>query len=208
MLTLFASDSSALGRLDYASLTQQTLMELLVDGIVFTKYGDPKKGIDVSRWSYVDVDPDGDVTSWFPSECNLTGSVALQWLPKTVVDVDISMNSLCGTLDLECLPDGLQELIVYKNKFSGPVSLTRLPTKMRILNLGFNRLSGTLNLTQLPAAMTELHLCGNDFVGATDFSKLPESLELLDIMETQLEGRVSPKDGLEVYVDGSEVEIV
>ena len=209
--------SSHLGRLDYASLSQQTLMELLIEHIEEKAKIRQEDGSDIDNWDGIDCNEDGNVTliDWF--RLDLHGKIDLQWVPSTVIDFSVSSNwlkgsadishlpteleslfldenSFSGTLDLTALPDCLERLNAFENKFSGSICLTCLPSNLGFLKLSKNSFSGTLDLTSLPDTLAHLDLSKNEFHGCVDFSSLPDSLSVLYLSgNALLEGFIEDK---------------
>mmetsp|Transcript_26742 Transcript_26742/g.41692 ORF Transcript_26742/g.41692 Transcript_26742/m.41692 type:complete len:279 (-) Transcript_26742:23-859(-) len=116
------------------------------------------------------------------------GEISLVNLPKKLVVLNVSINSLKGALNLERLTESLEELSLHMNKFQGTVNLTLLPKKMNRLRLHENLLSGAPDVTKLPPHMEELLLGANKFQGSIDLSQLPSSLNAIHLCDTALEG--------------------
>ena len=197
------------GRVDRASLSQQTLMELLIQGIENKKKITKENCSDIEYWDRLTFDEDGDVTridwvvfglrgkidlQWLPSTVKyfqitfnaLKGSVDLSHLPTKLESVFLDNNSFQGTLDLKALPGPLVTLSASRNQFSGSPCLVCLPPKLRVLMLAHNSFSGSLDLTSLAAALTYLNLASNQFEGHVHFGALPDSLSMLNLSENAL----------------------
>mmetsp|Transcript_20054 Transcript_20054/g.31423 ORF Transcript_20054/g.31423 Transcript_20054/m.31423 type:complete len:241 (-) Transcript_20054:20-742(-) len=212
----FVSADGALGKIDKASFSQQTLMELLTDGIVdksvFSR--DSEIPEDISQWNGVTVSDANEVTEIEWRCAGLEGTINLQWLPLTVKEATIANglfddNVLSGTLDLTALPDGLTQLLLSDNEYSGEIDLTTLPSQLRELDVSNNKIWGTINVTNLPSGMKKLHLNDNRFEGSTDFGNLPESLWMFDVANTNLEGTIYLHAGHSWFdVEDSGVKIV
>uniref|UniRef100_A0A7S4PIR2 Uncharacterized protein n=1 Tax=Paramoeba aestuarina TaxID=180227 RepID=A0A7S4PIR2_9EUKA len=114
----FISADPSLGKVDKTSLSDQTLMELFIEGVTNTgeiwESGDDSA--DISEWKGLTFDSNGTIKTieWehFGNyfELNLTGSLQLQWLPSTLVRVAVSGHQLSGSIDLEHLPEALLTL--------------------------------------------------------------------------------------------------
>ncbi|KNH05225.1 hypothetical protein XU18_3709 [Perkinsela sp. CCAP 1560/4] len=91
---LDALDSS-LGRVDYASLSQQALMEMVIEGITnkdrICGYVDEQK--DIEEWKGVEIE-DGKVVEIDWRQFKLEGSLHLAWLPPSVRKVLVGWNNL------------------------------------------------------------------------------------------------------------------
>mmetsp|Transcript_34334 Transcript_34334/g.53605 ORF Transcript_34334/g.53605 Transcript_34334/m.53605 type:complete len:219 (-) Transcript_34334:24-680(-) len=203
-LSVFPTDctSSSLARLDYASLSQECLMEMVVDGFD-TKiriWGSTEHPADLSQWTGVTLNENGEVVSIHWIALDVSGSLALEWLPTTVTVTETAMTDLSGTLELTKLPEVLVTLFLSTNKFIGSIDLTRLPNTLELLNVGKNDLSGTLDLRSLPPRLRQLTLSSNFFRGETDFSQLPVSLIQIDCSTTSLSGTIVRQGNLK-FVD-------
>mmetsp|Transcript_15506 Transcript_15506/g.24242 ORF Transcript_15506/g.24242 Transcript_15506/m.24242 type:complete len:243 (-) Transcript_15506:40-768(-) len=188
---LFAIDPS-LGKVDRASLPLQALMELLISGITNKDVicRNSESPADISEWEGVSFDGTGiDSISWSLLEfLELCGSLDLQWLPPTLIDIFVVKQELRGSLDLTDLPRTLVNLEMQENQFSGTICLKHLPQTLRKMNIGNNHLSGSLDLTNLPELMKELHLNNNAFEGSINLTKLPKTLLSLYLHHNPLEG--------------------
>mmetsp|Transcript_22253 Transcript_22253/g.34560 ORF Transcript_22253/g.34560 Transcript_22253/m.34560 type:complete len:228 (-) Transcript_22253:2-685(-) len=214
-LSVFCTKPS-LGKVDKASLPQQTLMELLIaqfenmDIIGITKEN-PK---DISEWHGITLNDSGEVTEINWTWGDFGGSIDLQWMPSTLRTADISSDvfsdfRLEGTIDLIRLPPVLKSLKLSENRFTGEISLICLPEPMTTLELTFNRLSGPLDLTKLPKHMKRLHLDSNCFTGVTDFSQLPESLTDLRLSGNyELSGEIHERKGAVWMVAATKVKVI
>ena len=136
-----AADTSHLGRLDYASLSTQALMEILIEGIENREVicGSQETPDDVEQWTgleYTEEETTDEVETHFDIEwCNLelVGTIDLHWLPQTVDSLDISENKLRGSLNLTALPLSIQWLSFDDNAFSGEIDLCHLPAEIKEL---------------------------------------------------------------------------
>ena len=192
---LIAADPS-LGRVDYSSLSDQTLMELLIDGFdaeekqIFQS----REGmyLDVCEWSCVSCDNNGRVVKIKDSHNNTPGgSLALSYVPPKVKEFDMSCKrSLVGSVELTNLPHGMKILSVSYNQITGSVNLTRLPDSMKYLCLDNNELTGSVDLANLPQSMRVLFLHKNQLTGSLDLTQLPQHVELVFLQDNQFTGSV------------------
>ena len=231
MFTELCCVDPSLGRVDKASLPQQTLMELFIDGITNKEVlcGVPPK--DVAQWPGVDVNEMNEVTALKWVGKRLEGSLSIQWLPVTVWEIRIVFNKLSGTLDLSALPEKKVMFSASANVFTGSVALHQLPSRMQSLSVNNNRLSGTLDLQNLPASIKSLRLNRNNFYGTvnltclpdglqilflcttslsgeTDFSQLPQSLLDLNVSCTELSGKISASGKIQIKAHESNVNVL
>mmetsp|Transcript_2186 Transcript_2186/g.3417 ORF Transcript_2186/g.3417 Transcript_2186/m.3417 type:complete len:229 (-) Transcript_2186:6-692(-) len=199
---LYISIDPSLGKVDKSSLSQQTLMELLIQDIDNKSdiCGLPENPKDISEWRDVSFNDSNEITqiNWGCEELN--GSIHLEWLPLTVAKVDIwnkffSDAVLTGTLDLSNLPASLRYLWLRGNEYFGEIDLTRLPGGMLELDVSYNRLSGRLDLTRLPDGIEVLLLQQNCFSGETNLSELPDSLVDFNVSNNRdLAGEITLED--------------
>ena len=191
---LFSCIDQSLGRIDRASLSTQTLMELFIDGITNKELicGSAEHPKDLSEWhSGITLNDSNEVTSIAMSYVWIEGSIELNWLPPTVERVVLPENYLTGSLDLTCLPDGCTFVDLSGNRFSGTIDLTALPNGMKRMDLSWSRLSGTLNLEHLPSSMEGLEISSNAFTGTISLVRLPQSLRELDVGGNKLSGNLN-----------------
>ena len=195
----FTAIDPHLSRLEYDLLSDQALMEMLVEPSSSVRGFQDRHGsyLDVCSWGGVNCDSDGNVIQFEASRA-LSGSVELSFLPKNVrkvrlfsmhrekvqgtvetstlpvcmLEFRINYSKFSGTLDLTTLPPLIKLLDVEDNTFSGSCDLTKLPSELHLLSLGENHFSGSLSLRQLPPSLESLRIHGNRFSGAFELTKL------------------------------------
>ena len=212
---LFLSVDPSLGRVDYNLLSDQTLMEMLIDGFddeTQEKYKDNDgMYLDVCKWSHVICDDNEriihidivrvnlmgslelfyvppKVKSFIISSCGsskLTGSVALTQLPDGMTYLSLENSQLTGGIDLAHLPEGMKYLHLNNNQLTGEIELTRLPDGMEWLYLNNNRFTGEIDLTRLPGGMKCLYLNKNQFSGSLVIKELPQEMNVIDVRRNQ-----------------------
>jgi len=190
VIIIRTSDStSPLGRLDYASLSQQALMELLIGGITNKDkiYGQEDVP-ELTGWGGVFLNENGEVHEIGWNILMLQGSIELKWVPSTVQKLLAYVNDLCGSVDLRGLPEGMKVLSLAQNQLTGELSLEHLPSTFETLALPTNSLSGSLNLKSLPKSLKWLFLDRNNFSGTIDMSKLPDRLEEINLNNNPISG--------------------
>ena len=204
VLTVLTVDPS-LGHVDYSSFSDQTLMELLFDGLTEEskrQYQDADGAyLDVCAWNCAICDCAQRVTeiafggavegslqlSYIPPQVvsfygafqQLTGTIDLAHLPQNLRDLNLNTNKLTGSVDLTQLPLRIQFLYLDSNLLTGSVNLTKMPRSMKILYIHCNQLSGSVHLRSLPDAMVHLYLQNNAFTGSFIATNLPPNLEAL-----------------------------
>ena len=195
--TLFISVDPYLGRVDYSLLSDQTLMEMLLEGFddetKKTYKDNDGMYLDICEWLGIEFDDDGGVIQIYIDSHTINGSLKLCYVPPKVNVLMINSwgkNQLRGSVDLTQLPCGMEELYLYNNQLTGVVDLTQLPSSMETLGLHNNQLTGVVDLTQLPGEMTILWLHNNQLTGAIDLTHLPERMESLYLRNNQLSGAI------------------
>jgi len=186
---LTAADNSYLGRVDKASLSTQTLMELFIASIENREVicGSAEEPEDIDQWDGLTYSRDHHAEATENSikitwhSLDLSGTIDLQWISPTVFSLEIIGNKLSGSLNLTALPPSIQVLDLCYNEFSGEIDLCHLPTEMKKLNLSSNHLSGSLSLEELPQSIESLSLCSNRFSGTVCLQNLPRSLQVLSV---------------------------
>ena len=183
-LWIIASDSS-LGRIDKASLSDQTLMELVVDGLKgYKRILQDEHGIylDVWEWPDIECNPENQVTKI--SYYDLTGGeLALDFLPPLIKQFQVvcfsedESSKVHGTLNTSKLPSNLESLILSNNKFYGTVDMTTLPANLTSLGLIRNEFTGSCDFTALPAGLLIIDIRTNKFSGSLRIDALPPNME-------------------------------
>ncbi|KNH08109.1 hypothetical protein XU18_1325 [Perkinsela sp. CCAP 1560/4] len=92
-LVLLNTADPSLGRLDDASLSQQALMEVVIEGIANKEEicGDADEPIDIEEWKGVTVE-DGEVVEIDWEQLYLEGSFHSEWLPISVRNFTVFFN--------------------------------------------------------------------------------------------------------------------
>ena len=194
MLILTADPS--LGRVDYMTLSDQTLMELLIEGFddkTKKRYQDDHgMYLDVCEWPFIKCDDDERVIKIDIDSLHVSGSIELCYVPPKVKVLNISLwwgtNELTGSVDLTSLPDGMESLSLNYNQLTGGIDLTQLPKEMQKLHLYNNKLTGGIDLTQLPDRMSSIFFSNNEFTGEIDATHLPDEMEYLIFNNNKLSG--------------------
>ena len=199
---LYLAVDTQLGRVDRSSLSDQILIEMLVQGftgIAKGRYQD-KFGvfIDVCEWCGVDCDAENRVTAVYDIEFtageislshippkvesfemyskNLTGTLEAGDLPQCLETFDISGNAFDGTVDFQNLPRALAHFDINTNAFTGSADLTTLPHSLRVLWMHANRFSGELCLSSPPQRLNHINLSANAFSGDFCLPNPPKTL--------------------------------
>ena len=108
----------------------------------------------------------------------LSGTLETSSLPRSLVTMNLSVNSFTGSVDLSTLPSTMVGLQLQHNKFSGELDLKAFPPKMAVADLGYNSFRGSVNLTALPSSLRVLSLHCNAFEGEFNAADVPDELQL------------------------------
>mmetsp|Transcript_11582 Transcript_11582/g.17548 ORF Transcript_11582/g.17548 Transcript_11582/m.17548 type:complete len:267 (-) Transcript_11582:44-844(-) len=191
---IISSIDTSIRRIDKHALPQETLMELLTEGI--TTAGGVTRPIEsainpLDRCKGLTLNTDGDVIEidW-AGTYRTQGTLNLRWLPLKLKKFDVKSNKFHGTLYLRDLPSELVGLFLDNNQFEGSIDLSQLPDTLEELNVGHNNLSGSLDLTSLPRSLRVLDLNTNSFSGSVDLTRLPGRIHLLSLAANELSGPV------------------
>ena len=144
-----------------------------------------KNGIDVSEISCRDMALEGTlalqymprtVSRFYALRTHLQGVLQLDLLPSKITHFDVCNNLFHGSLDLIGMPNNLIDVSACINQFTGSADLVNLSKCLEVIELQGNLLSGDINLTALPRKMFILDLSRNLFTGSLNLDKLPLSL--------------------------------
>ena len=206
---LSCADDQALGRLDFATLSQSALMELVVSQYtekeregkrVVRAFSDTKGNpLELDDWEGVTLDGDDNVKkikwlseSGFPrlsSEYEEYGSLDLQWLPQSIESLELT-NKPLSPFDANHLPRSLVTLSYKKCAVSGSIETKHLPRKLVTLEIDWGQISGAIDCSQLPASLVVLRLVHLALCGAIDLSDLPKNLQIFDLRNNSLTGSI------------------
>ena len=193
--TIFPSVDPALGRLDCNLLSDQALMEMLIDGM---QEEDKKEFLD-SNGNFLDV------CEWSEVTCNKKKRVRkiefkrgkfnekqfhFDFIPSRTWFFSADSMNLHGTLDTSVIPTALTLIGVSDNALHGSFKIKTLPSKMSSINISRNRFTGSLELSDFPAKMQGFFASSNCFCGEIILNNLPPSLFDLDLNGNQLSGSI------------------
>ena len=197
IITLFSADLS-LGRLDCDSLSDQALMEILVDGLcdsAKTKIKNTKdEYIDVCDWPNITCNEDGRVIEVESFQGQKVGKIALEFLPPLVTKVSIldftQEVHIEGTLRTSLLPAQIKALEIVNIGISGQVELKGLPESLTQVCLSYNVFTGSCDLTELPSALIRLEINDNKLSGSISLENLPKTIVVLCLQDNKLDGEL------------------
>ena len=197
IFTVLHAGDESLGRVDFASLSQQNLMEMLVGDINARKMFHDSDGffLDETEWMGVRCDLYGTVESikWSNMHDSFFtdgGTIHLEWLPSTVQSFDIYRNHLFGRVDLTRLPAPMKLLILSVNRLEGAADFTALPREMQYLYLSNNSLCGSVNIENLPSSLLEIDASSNTLSGSLDLTSVFYGIKTLNLAGNKLSGDV------------------
>ena len=189
---LFTLDPS-LGRLDYASLSDQARMELMVERMPDREIYQDDNGAykDVCEWGGVSCDIDGNVQGiWMNIYDRSEGSIDLSYIPPHVTQMYIAGNvhgmQTRASIDVHMLPERLEQLGIELQQMVGTVDMTALPAKL--FNICENKCTGSFVLTSLPPGIEHIHARDNLFSGSLNFSSLPDKLVEIQLDKNRFSG--------------------
>ena len=191
---------SSLSRLDHALLSDQVLMEMLVQGMKVIPLG-----IKDDKGNFKDV------CEWHPQYRNAciictnervtcidlswstfgTSQFSFQFIPPYVDYFRANVCQMHGTLDASLLPTDLVKFSVLHNSLTGSIDLCAFPNSLQILEIAWNEFCGSLQLEQLPCAITRFQACSNKFSGEISLNELPKAMKTLSLSDNRLSGSVS-----------------
>ena len=205
---LHCVDASECGRVDYDFLSEQTLMELLIQDVKnISKLQDADGSfLNISEWPGLSFDFDGkvneiDYDNMPPFDffgdlgdeggpIGPGGSIDLRWIPRHVEKLCMHSLDVSGTIRTVNLPRNLRVLEVSKNKFFGPFETVDLPNSAKKIFIWQNQLSGTLDLSCVPPNVKVFSAGSNKFTGSLDLRSLPKGIVNLDVSSNQFAGDV------------------
>ena len=205
--TLCTADAS-LGRFDIPSISQQQLMEMLIENIneaakVEYRSGRTGEYLDVCTWLGIECDVDKNVTS-IEFDSSFRGDLNIQYIPQTVRRFVLLSEGATGSLDTSALSVNLEDFFISYNDFSGNVNFRTLPPCLERFNISHNQLTGSVDLTALPKTLEWLLVQSNGFSGEVDLTELPNCLCKLNLSECNFSGSVRldklPRDLKSLYL--------
>ena len=190
---LITADPS-LGRLDYGSLPDQALMELLIEGMAEKQkkllQDDQGNFKDACGW-YMHKCTDDRVTHIHFYEREMSWKqFPFQFIPPLVESFFVALSLVSGTLDTAVLPPKLQIFDVSQNKLEGPLNFKAFPRELRDISVAWNSFHGSCALADLPDALVEFFASGNKLSGEISLNHLPSAMKTLVLNRNSLTGPV------------------
>ena len=188
--TILTADPS-LGRVDYDSLSDQTLMEMLIDAFdeeTRQRYKDDDGMYrDVCQWEYVKCDGSDRVIEVSPN-MGVKGSLQIALIPPKVQEFRMRWNQLSGSIDLAHLPQSMVMICLPCNHLAGSIDLSQFPESMRAVYLNTNRFTGSVDLTHLPGGLQELHIGNNQLSDSVCLTALPVDMVAITMQNNRFSG--------------------
>ena len=181
---LLRTTEDGLGRVDYTSLSDQVLMEMLVEGFdenaKKTYQNADGMFLDVCDWENILCDKWDRVVSVKGAFVS-SGSITLAQIPPKVKDFALCKAHLRGTLETSSLPASIEKLYVSTNELYGSVGFTAFPESLVEIGIDTNAFSGSADLSALPRSLMHLWMQNNTFSGTLRLNNLPPTLVCFSI---------------------------
>ena len=218
VLTIILAVDPNLGRVDCHSLSDQTLLEMLYEGLSEStkRCFQSMDGtyFEVCTWEGVTCDDDERVVeigkcASLLIDCpySTSPSLELRYIPPKVRSINFMWSKLTGSADLTSLPKHMEKIDLKFNELSGSVELTQLPQTMEFLELLSNKFTGTVGLRHLPEGMKYLSIGGNRLSGSVHLDHLPIALEEICLQGNSFTGSFIatnlPKNLRELAAEGN-----
>ena len=184
---VISSVDSNLARVSKASLSQQTLMELLVqDFSEIAQYQFQGRGAEfhpTCEWRGVQCNDDDEVfeISWDESFPDQKVPMDFAFIPPTVTTFMVCYNDLECAANFSELPGHLEYFRINSDNLTGSVTFETFPQSVQSFFASDNRLSGSIQLQNLPCAIEQVELKKNSLTGTLDLTGLPKTLVTLDL---------------------------
>ena len=184
-----------LGKVDYASMSQQNLMELFIENMDDSEKDEFQDGngefLDCCDWDGVECEDDEVTEIDFSERFGEDFALQFRFLPQTVEKFVGSTNSFEGELECSDLPKSMKSLSIGECYFKGTLDLPRLPPVFESLEVFQNGFERSLELKGLPDSVEYLGLSNNQFEGSLDLTALPVSLKELSVHGNRLSGELN-----------------
>ena len=194
---IIASDiSQSLGRLDPTLMSDQTRMEIALDGVKNKGFITDESGnyLDIESWVHLEFDENDGSINQINFSCEedavyenmrLGGHINFEYLPESIRDIILDFNVLQGTLPWRELPRNLQNLLLRGNRFEGGIQTAALPRNLLYADFAKNHFSGEIDLSSLPRTLYSFSVQENFLVGSLHFESLLNLDELEEFIVSQ-----------------------
>ena len=188
----FLSADTALGRVGDSLLPDALLLELMLDACdAKTKQcfqNENEEYLDLDDWYGLTLDADHHVIRIKWVFRYFKGTLALDYMPSSLIDFDITYSVFAGTVTTSKLPEKLNTFLIANNEFYGSIDFCSFPDTLTTIKINNNDFRGGADLTRLPPGLQELRISNNAFTGGLNLSALPESLVILSVMNNNFSG--------------------
>ena len=194
---LFTVDP-ALGRLDYDSMSDQALMEIVVGAVEKREMRLFQDGSgnfkDVCAWPGIECEGDSGGQRVVSVDAGIVVCTDAQFpfyfIPPLVRVFAMSHAKLHGTLSTSHLPSKLEDFSVSNNALHGSINCKDFPRCMTYINISANAFCGSCQLGDLPDSLKVFAADSNQFCGEIALDSLPEALKHLDVSDNNLVGPI------------------
>ena len=194
-----AAIDPALGRLNYESLSDQTLMEMLFDGLNTKDKRRLQDGngsyADACEWKYgfhIAVQcTDELVTQIFMKARSFSSKpFPFNFIPPKTRSFTVKDCGIQGTLETALLPVHLSKFSVADNKLYGTIDFQAFPNTIQCIYIYGNAFSGSCVLADLPRTVVVFNAKKNNFCGSLSLDQLPLAMEMLIVSENNFTGSI------------------
>uniref|UniRef100_A0A7S4KVK1 Leucine-rich repeat protein n=1 Tax=Paramoeba aestuarina TaxID=180227 RepID=A0A7S4KVK1_9EUKA len=177
---LAMTDDFPVGRFDEFSLSDQSLIELLISGFPSSKKYRDQNGdvLEITSMQGIECNADGQVETLDISYTRHKGSLDMRWLPPKTKRADFYGGDFKGVYDSALIPSSMKFLRLSANSLEGNLDLTILPTSLRFLSLSRNSITGTLNFASLSDNLQSLDVADNKICGTLNLRKVSKAIYL------------------------------
>ena len=201
--TLFVVPDRSFGQVNLSSLSDQAIMEALVE----TFSAEAQASFKDSRGEYKDV------CKWNGIICNGRRRVQeIRWkyfvpgqsfgpharpkltLPPTLKHFHMESRTrqvMSTVVETSELPRTITFFFFQRHFLYGTIDFRSLPPDIIVCSLSFNRFIGSAILTSLPKTLTRFSISNNDFSGSLFLHNLPPKLGTLELDKNQFNGSIN-----------------
>ena len=186
---------------DFATMSQQSLMELFVAGIGHAFKEKKSNFLDFCDWTGVVCDENGDVAviKWdglkslgLKYRKHPRHFIDFRWVPRTVQHLEIRHIQI-DFFDAIHLPSAAKTIIMNQNshtKVAGVLDTESLPTQLKHFDMGTNVLEGGVDCTALPQLIENFSIDRNRLRGALCLTQLPSRITAMFLHENSFSGEI------------------
>ena len=154
------ADESYLSRLDYDHLSEQALMETMINDFESKEYFQDDNGNykDFDEWVGVYVDAETGLISiiWDALFQRVENRIHLEWAPRNLHILRCACCKLVSTLDLSRIPEAFEELNLNSNNLKGTLDFSGVPNGLQHLDIKKNGFTGSFETAE-KSSMAKSH---------------------------------------------------